>query len=177
MKRLLLLRHAKAERDVPGLDDQARALAPRGREDAVRIGRFLREEVYVADLVLCSTAARTRQTLELLLPELGVRPAVQYLEELYLARRDAILSVIRQARDGAGSLMVVGHNPGLADCAHVLTREPDDRKMRKRYLAMADKFSTGSLAVLDFEVAQWRGVAAGTGELELFVHPKDLQEE
>ena len=177
MKRLFLLRHAKAERDVPGIDDESRALASRGREDAARIGRFLREEAYVADLVLCSTAARTRQTLELLLPELGVRPAVQYLAELYLARRDTILSVIRQARDGAGSLMIVGHNPGLADCAHALTREPDDRKMRKRYLTMAEKFSTGSLAVLDFEIAQWRGVVAGSGELELFVHPKDLREE
>ena len=77
MKRLFLLRHTKAEREVPGIDDEARALAPRGRQDAARIGRFLREEAYVADLVLCSTAAKTRQTLELLLPELGVRPAVQ----------------------------------------------------------------------------------------------------
>ena len=177
MKRLLLLRHAKAEREVPGIDDEARALAPRGREDAARIGRFLREEFYVADLVLCSTALRTRQTLELLLPELGVRPAVQYLPELYLARRDTILSVIRQARDGADSLMIVGQSPGLADCAQALTREPDDRKMRKRYQAMAEKFSTGSLAVLDFEIAQWHGVEAGSGELEIFVRPKDLQEE
>ncbi|MGA7674458.1 MAG: histidine phosphatase family protein [Rhizomicrobium sp.] len=177
MKRLFLLRHAKAERDHPGLDDEARALAPRGREDAARIGRFLREEIYVPDLVLCSTAVRTRQTLELLLPELGMRPALQYLDELYLARPDTILSVIRQVRDGAGSLMIVGHNPGLADCAHALTREPDDRKMRRRYLTMAEKFSTGSLAILDFEIAQWHGVDAGCGDLELFVRPKDLQEE
>jgi phosphohistidine phosphatase len=177
VKRLFLLRHAKAEREEHGIDDESRALAPRGREDAVRIGRFLREEIYVADLVLCSTAVRTRQTLELLLPELGARPAVQYLAELYLARRNTILSVIRQARDGAGSLMIVGHNPGLVECAQALTREPDDRKMRKRYLAMAGKFSTGALAVLDFEIAQWRGVEAGTGDLELFVRPKDLQEE
>ena len=177
MKRLFLLRHAKTERDHPGIGDEARALAPRGREDAARIGRLLREEIYVPDLVLCSTAARTRQTLELLLPELGMCPAVQYLDELYLARSDTILSVIRQARDGAGSLMIVGHNPGLAVCAHALTREPDDRKMRKRYLAMAEKFSPGALAILDFKIAQWHGVKADTGELELFVRPKDLQEE
>jgi phosphohistidine phosphatase len=177
VKRLFLLRHAKAERDVPGIDDETRALTRRGREDAARIGRFLREEAYVADLILCSTALRTRETLESLLPELGVKPAVQYLAELYLARRDTILSVIRQAREGAGSLMIVGHNPGLANCAHELTREPDDRKMRKRYLAMAESFSTGSLAVLDFEIAQWHGVDAGNGELELFVRPKDLPEE
>ena len=177
MKRLFLLRHAKAERDVPGIDDEARVLAPRGRVDASRIGRVLREENHVPDLVLCSTATRTRQTLELLLPELGVHPVVQYLEELYLARPGTILSVIRQTRDGAGSLMIVGHNPGLVDCAQALTREPDDRRMRKLYVAMSEKFSTGALAILDFEIAQWSGVEVETGELELFVRPKDLQEE
>ena len=177
MKRLFLLRHAKAEREGHGSGDEARALTPRGRTDAARIGRFLNKEDTVAGLVLCSTSARTRETLELVLPQLNVQPDVEYLDELYLAEAEAILTLVRGTRDAIGSLMIVGHNPGLADCAHALTREPDDRKMRKRYLTMAEKFSTGSLAMLDFEIAQWRGVVAGTGELELFVHPKDLREE
>lgn len=177
MKRLFLLRHAKAERETPGSDDEARALAPRGREDASRMGRYLCEEVYIPDLVLCSSAVRTKQTLELLLPELGARPAVQYLDELYLARPDTILSLVRQAQDAAGSLMIVGHNPGLADCANALAREPESRAMRKRYLSMMEKFPTGALAVLDFEIAQWRAVAAAAGELEIFMRPKDLRGE
>ena len=177
MKRLFLLRHAKAERDRHGVDDEARVLAPRGREDAARIGRFLNEEVYIADLVLCSTAARTRETLQLILPQISVKPAVQYLDELYMADSDAILDLVRQTRETAGSLMIVGHNPGLEECARSLVRPPDERKLRKRYETMMEKFPTGALAVIDFAAEQWSAIGGWVGELELFVRPKDLQEE
>ena len=177
MKRLFLLRHAKAERDAHGIDDEARALTPRGCEDATRIGRFLNEEVYVADLVLCSTSARTRETLELVLPQLSEQPAVQYLDELYLADCEAILTLVRRTRDTVGSLMIVGHNPGLEECARSLVRPPDDRKLRKRYETLTEKFPTGALAVIDFESERWSAIGGWVGELELFVRPKDLQKE
>ena len=177
MKRLFLLRHAKAERDRPGVDDEARVLAPRGREDAARIGRFLNEEVYLANLVLCSAAARTRETLELVLPQLNAKPAVKYLDELYMADSEAILDLVRQTREATGSLMIVGHNPGLEECARSLVRPPDDRKLRKRYETMMEKFPTGALAVVDFEAEQWSAIGGWVGALELFVRPKDLQEE
>ena len=177
MKRLFLLRHAKAERDGRDVDDEARVLAPRGREDAARIGRFLNEEVYIADQVLCSSAARTRETFALILPQLNVKPAVKYLDELYMADSDVILDLVRTARDATGSLMIIGHNPGLEDCARSLVRPPDDRKLRKRYETMMDKFPTGALAVIDFAAEQWGAIGGWVGELELFVRPKDLQEE
>lgn len=177
MKRLLLLRHAKADREGPGIDDIGRRLAGRGREDAARIGRFMREEVYVPDVVLCSTATRTQETLELLLLELGTRPLVQNRADLYLAKAQAILAAIRGARETAGALMIVGHNPGLEVCARGLTRQPEDRKLLKRYHAMTDKFPTGSLAVIDFDVGRWVDLGPGLGELELFLRPKDLHGE
>lgn len=175
MKRLFLLRHAKANRDAPGIDDISRPLAERGREDAVHMGSFMREEAYIPDLVLCSTSVRTQESLALLLPELGARPLVQYRADLYLAMPEIILASIRRARETAGALMVVGHNPGIEECAHGLAREPTDRKMRKRYQMMTDKFPTGSLAVIDFDVSQWSATGPGEGELELFVRPKDLR--
>jgi phosphohistidine phosphatase len=175
VKRLFLLRHAKANRDTPGIDDINRRLAERGREDAVRMGRFMREEDRIPALVLCSTAVRTQESLALLLPELGAHPLVQYRADLYLARPEIILASIRHARETAGSLMVVGHNPGIEECAQGLAREPVDRKLRKRYQLMSDKFPTGSLAVIDFDVSQWSAIGPGGGELELFVRPKDLR--
>ena len=177
MKRLFLLRHAKASPEKAGLQDDRRALIERGRTDAVRIGSFLRDEVYAPGLVLCSTAVRTRQTLDLVLPELEVAPRVRHLDELYLAKASAILALVRQTPDDEASLMVVGHNPGLEDCARELVRQPSDRKLRKRYEAMVEKFPTSSLAVIDFDVAAWGDVAAKTGELEVFVRPKDLRGE
>ena len=176
MKRLFLLRHAKASRDGPGIRDEDRALAERGREDAAHIGRFMNEEVYAADLALCSTSARTRQTLELVLPQLTVQPTVQYLDELYLASAEAILALIRRTSDATGSLMIVGHNPGLEECARSVVRPPSERRLRKRYETMTDKFPTGSLAAIDFDAERWSAIGGWVGELETFVRPKDLRD-
>lgn len=176
MKRLFLLRHAKASPEEPWIDDAERPLTPKGRSDAVRMGRFLRHEIYVPDVVLCSMAVRTRQTLDLLLPELQASPAVQYLDELYLAKSSAIIDIIRHAPE-TGSLMVVSHNPGLEECAHQLTHRPADRALRKAYDTMSDKYPTGALAVIDFAVARWTEVGPQSGELEMFVRPKDLRDE
>ncbi|HEY0282575.1 MAG TPA: histidine phosphatase family protein [Rhizomicrobium sp.] len=177
MKRLLLLRHAKAERGGHGAGDKLRALAPRGREDAARLGRFLNDEAYIAGLVLCSASARTRETLELILPQIDPKPAVQYLDELYLAEAETILELMRGTREAIGSLMIVGHNPGLEECARSLVRPPAERNLRKRYQMMAEKFPTGSLAVIDFQAERWRAIGGWVGELEIFVRPKDLREE
>jgi phosphohistidine phosphatase len=174
VKRLLLLRHAKAERG--GADDLKRVLEKRGMKDSAHMGRLLREDVYVPDLILSSTSTRTRQTLEHLLPELGTAPKVEYLTELYLAEPEVILSLIRRAPDRVGSLMIVGHNPGLEQCALALASVPLERKLRKRYDAMDEKFPTCALAVIDFQIALWRDVVPGLGELDAFVRPKDLEE-
>jgi len=175
VKRLLLLRHAKAER--AGADDLKRVLEKRGVKDSARMGRFLHDDVYIPDLILSSNSTRTRQTVEHLLPELGATPKIEYLAELYLAEPDAILALIRNAPDTVASLMIVGHNPGLEHCALALASVPLERKLRKRYDTMDEKFPTCALAVIDFEITTWRDVVPGLGELEAFVRPKDLEEE
>jgi phosphohistidine phosphatase len=172
VKRLLLLRHAKAEGQAA--DDHKRALIDRGRKDAVRIGRFLRDEIYIPDLILSSDSKRTRETLDHLLPELGAKVPVQYQHELYLAEPEIILSLIRRAPDKSGVLMVVGHNPGLEQCALALASVPLEKKLRKRYDTMDEKFPTCAVAIMDFEIENWPDVTPGGGELDAFVRPKDL---
>ena len=173
MKRLLLLRHAKAERETA--DDIKRGLEKRGEKDAQRMGRFLREDVYVPDLILCSTSLRTRRTIEFLLPELGTSPRIDYQSELYLAEPEVILSLIRRVSDKVGTLMVIGHNPGLEQLALALAAQPLEKKLRKRYDAMDEKFPTSALAVIDFAVPRWIDLTPGRGELDAFVRPKDLE--
>ena len=173
MKRLLLLRHGKAEGQAS--DDKKRALIARGKTDSTRMGRFLREDAYIPDLVLCSDSVRTRQTLDAVSPELQAKPDVKYLAELYLAEPELILSLIRKANDKYPSLMIVGHNPGLEQCALALASVPLEKKLRKRYDVMDEKFPTCALAVIDFEVEHWRDVTPGRGDLDAFVRPKDLE--
>jgi phosphohistidine phosphatase len=175
VKRLLLLRHAKA---VPGgakIDDHGRALAERGRSDAPKMGRYMRKHEFVPQLVLCSTSKRTAETAELAFAELkDEQPRLEFLEALYLAEPEGILSVLRSRAGDVGSVCVVGHNPGLEACATVLAREPITRKEKDSFDAIEEKFPTGALAVLDFEIRRWRDLVTRTGKLAAFVRPRDL---
>jgi len=172
MKRLFLLRHAKAVPAESGTEDFERTLMLSGMQDAGAMARHLRKNDYSIDLILCSSAARTVQTAELVLHELPCE--IEYRDSLYLAEAGKIAAAVRGAPAGVSSLMVVGHNPGLEACATLLAREPVRRKERIRHEALEEKFPTCALAILDFDVGRWRDVAQGAGKLAEFVRPRDL---
>ncbi len=172
MKRLYLLRHAKAVPADPALDDHARELTMRGMHDAGAIARYIRKNGFQPDLLWVSTSARTRQTADLVLQEIEGR--AEYRETLYLAEPGKILGLIQAASNDITGLMVVGHNPGLEDLAGRLAREPVRRKERNRRDVLEEKFPTAALAVLDFDEDKWRNLKPGEGKLADFVRPKDL---
>jgi phosphohistidine phosphatase len=172
MKRLLLLRHAKAVTDSPG-GDHARVLNARGREDAARMAAFLHSEK--PDRIFCSSAARTMETWQLVALELGSVPQAEFLDGLYLASWKAILNIIRAAPDAAKSLLVIGHNPGLEECALALAHKPDSKDERARGGELHEKFPTCSLALFECDIAHWRELATGANKLTAFVRPKDLK--
>ncbi len=174
MKRLLLLRHAKTEPAGAGIEDHERELTERGRTDAPKLGRYVRDCGYTPDLILSSTSSRTTQTVELVTDALEGTRRIDYLEALYLAEPEIILSIVRLAADTLKSVMVVGHNPGLEQIATLLAREPVKRKERDRFDLIEEKFPTAALAVLDFDVTRWRDIAPGQGMLKDFVRPRDL---
>ena len=172
MKRLFLLRHAKAQPADGGCEDFDRTLMLSGMQDAATMARHLRKSDYRVELILCSSSARTSQTAELVLQEL--ESEIEYRDTLYLAEPAKILAAIRGASTPVSHLMVIGHNPGLEATATLLAREPVRRKERARHEALEEKFPTCALAILDFDVGRWRDVAKGGGKLVDFVRPKDL---
>ena len=172
MKRLFLLRHAKAQPADGSIEDFDRTLMLTGMQDAGAMARYLRKSDYRVNLILCSSSVRTTQTAELVLHELDSE--IEYRENLYLAEASRIVAAVRGAPVSAASLMIVGHNPGLEAAATLLAREPVRRKERARHEALEEKFPTCALAVLDFDVGRWRDVAQGSGKLAEFVRPKDL---
>jgi phosphohistidine phosphatase len=172
VKRLFLLRHAKAVPAESDVEDFDRTLMLSGMQDAGAMARHLHKSDYTVNLILCSSAARTVQTAELVVLELGCE--IEYRDNLYLAEPAKILAAVRAAPAGVAHLMVVGHNPGLESCATLLAREPVRRSERARHEALEEKFPTGALAILDFDVGRWRDVAQGAGKLVDFVRPKDL---
>jgi phosphohistidine phosphatase len=167
MKRLYLLRHAKSSWDDPTLADHDRPLAPRGRRAAKVMAKHLQRNEIAPELVLCSGSRRTRQTLKRIAPGLGDSAEVQIRSELYAASSAELLEVLREQPDEVGSVMVIGHNPGIQDLALNLARGgPEIARVRR-------KFPTGALATLELE-GSWRGLAPGTAELTSFVKPKEL---
>ena len=114
-RRLILLRHAKS--DWPDLPDRDRPLAKRGRRDAPRIGRWLREHGYQPDVVVVSAATRTRQTWDLVAPELGGSPAVRFEPRAYAASAQTLLYLTQELPERYRTALLIGHNPGLSELA------------------------------------------------------------
>ena len=166
-RRLYLLRHAKSSWDDPALADHDRPAggARAARRRAAR--RALRGAAVAPQLVLCSTSARTRETLALL--ELAGEPVVVYERGLYAAPARVLLERLRAIRDDIDSAMLVGHSSGIEDLALLLARGGESLGR------LREKFPTGALASLEFGGA-WRDLDARSARLVEFVTPRALDE-
>jgi phosphohistidine phosphatase len=176
MLTLSLLRHAKSSWDNPALDDFDRPLASRGQKAAPLIGSALAERGLRPDLIICSGAARARQTLALVLEKLGSpTPEVVFDDGIYLAPPELLLARLRAIKKGARGetpkhVMLVGHNPGMEELALMLAGSgPAHDRAR-----MAAKFPTAAVAVFTFDADTWKAVKPGTGRLEHFLSPRQL---
>ena len=166
MRRLLLLRHGKAAW-ADGLDDLERPLTRRGREAAQRMGAYLAEEGLVPDLALVSPARRTEETWRLAKPALAGAHE-RYEQRIYEAPPVRLLAVVRDVEPAVGTLLLVGHNPGLEELLRLLL-PAEERYTHARVRA---KFPTAGLAVVGVTAPSWREVTSGS--LERFVTPRSL---
>ena len=167
LRTLHLLRHAKSSRDA-GVDDADRPLAPRGARAAAALGVYLAQERLVPDLVLCSTARRAVETWERVAAELPRAPTVRRERALYLAAPEDLLARLARVDDAVRSVLLVGHNPGLASLAAALAAS--DREALERI----GKFPTAALATFALGRGGWRALAAHGARLVRFVRPRDL---
>ena len=164
---LYLLRHAKARWAEPGSRDYDRALELSGKADAEQIASAMRLAGHVPDRVLCSGAARARQTWEAASRHLPVSD-IRYIDGLYSSDATGYLEIIRDA-GGNGSVMVVGHNPMMEDLALALSRDGDGDALA----AVAHGFPTAGLAVIRFSTPL-EAIAPEDGYLEEFFAPGNL---
>jgi phosphohistidine phosphatase len=166
MKRLLLLRHAKAVPATEPLLDIDRPLAERGERDARRIGERLRQQQLHPALVLTSPAARALRTAQLVAEAIDYsRDAISLDRRLYLAEPAAILEIIAAQSDAIKTLIVVGHNPGLTELVHTLVPTFD-----------VDDLPTCAVVGLDYvDAMRWRDIATAAAELCYYDFPKNTR--
>jgi phosphohistidine phosphatase len=170
MKTLILMRHAKSAWDDPHQKDIDRPLSTRGQKAAARMGEWLAAEGYRPDVVLCSAARRTRETLDLLRPHLRERVTVEFTRGLYLAGPRDMLNEIGKVPTQAETVMLLGHNPGMGSLAGLLAGSGEEKALAE----MHGKFPTAAIAVLGFNVSRWGDLEPGGGVLRAFMRPRDL---
>jgi len=169
MRFLYLLRHAKSSWADPDLPDHDRPLTPRGERAARRIAGHIRRERIRPGLVLCSTAARARRTLEIIAPAMGDAVPVRVEDGLYGVDAEDLLSRLREVPDEVDAVLVVGHNPGLQELAVELAGDGNAGALRR----LNERFPTGALATLT-TAGHWTELGAGTTRLESLIVPRDL---
>jgi phosphohistidine phosphatase len=170
MRRLFLIRHAKAEPSV-GRDDYERALAERGRDDARRVAEVLSGRDLLPDILIHSGALRTKQTAEIFASEWPRRVQLQEDIALYDATQSMLFARARALSDAHARVGLVGHNPGIGELAVSLAGFGAYPELRR----MAAKYPTCAVAALDFSVEAWDDIEWKSALLALFVTPSELE--
>jgi len=170
-----LLRHLKSDWDDPSLADFDRPLAPRGKASGLLIAPALSMRCPKPDLILCSPARRTYDTLGYILRELTQREApkirVQFDPRIYDTTANQLKELISEIPDTISNILLIGHNPAMLDLAWFFSEDPDQE------LSIYRKFPTGGVASYKLDLESWKNIhnAKGTS-LSLFT-PKTLKRE
>lgn len=169
MKTLILMRHAKSSWNADDRADHDRTLSSRGRDAAPKMGQWLKRQMLRPEMLLCSTAARVSETYALIRPSLPADTPVLEKKKLYMALPREILAEIAKVGADIGTLMVIGHNPGIGSLAHWLAGQGEKQDLAR----IGEEFPTAAIAVIDFDVDSWRDVDGEAGTLRHFATPKD----
>jgi phosphohistidine phosphatase len=165
------LRHAKSAWSDPRLADHDRPLNGRGERAAKAMADHMAQEAPHPDLILCSTALRTRQTLAPLLKRLGPpAPPISLESGLYLASEDVLLGHLQAIADDVATALLIGHNDGIGDLARMLAGSGQAAALANLH----EKYPTGALATFLVPDGPWRALAPGSADLAAFVRPRDL---
>jgi phosphohistidine phosphatase len=157
MKQLLLMRHAKSDWTSPAATDFERPLNSRGERDVPRMAALLKACDMVPQCLLASPALRARQTAEGVGAVLGIKPT--FNPDLYLASLETLVGTLEKQPTELESIMLVGHNPGMAE-------------LLQRLVGGLARLPTAGLALIDFATDRWTDIDKLGGELQWFVNPR-----
>jgi phosphohistidine phosphatase len=167
MKTVYILRHGKAEDSNPH-GDKARNISDKGRQDLQSLLPMLESLPIPADIVLCSTADRTRQTLDILERcHLLEESELYYEDKMYNAHAETLLELLHGLPEDFNSVLFIGHNPGLQEFAMALLGTGDDIDVAN----LSQTLPTSGFVSLCFGEQTWPDIAVSSGHLELFRAP------
>lgn len=164
MKTLLLMRHAKSSWKQEDLPDHERPLNKRGKKDAPMMGKLIHDKELVPQLILSSSALRSRLTADALVESIDFKGPVEYLDDFYMAEPMAYLARLRALPDDLERVMIIGHNPGLEGLVQILSHQ-------------VESLSTSAIAYLVLPIKEWSEISEDTdGDLIELWRPRDFRE-
>lgn len=167
MKTLYVIRHAKSSWDVKTLDDIERPLNERGKRDAPRMAKRLKEKDIHPNLLITSPARRCTSTAKKIAKVLKYpKDAIKVVDKLYHADEDVILEVLNKLKDKHNVVLIFGHNPGLTDFVNSIMSEELD----------IDNVPTCGVVAFQFQAEHWEQVTWGTGKMLFFDYPKSRED-
>jgi phosphohistidine phosphatase len=161
MKTLLLLRHAKSSWKQSGQPDHERPLNKRGKKEAPKVGKYLKENDLIPDLILSSTARRAHDTAQAVADECGFDGQIDLYQDLYLSDTACYLDILHYLPDDAKTALVVGHNPEVEELQTLLTD-------------VSEHMTTAALAVVELPISSWQELSEATdGRLQTLWVPRE----
>ena len=170
MRTLIFLRHAKSSWALPGINDFDRPLNERGNKAAPQMANWLASEGIKLDVIVCSSAKRTRETLAHMQPRLSQEVATILEPNLYLASSATLFECAAKLDDGYETAMLLAHNPGLHDAALSSLTTASRRESGE----MRSRFPTCACAIISLPIDRWSEITTDIGELNAYMTPKGL---
>ena len=162
MKKLILFRHAKSSWKDSAIPDHQRPLNKRGKKDAPRMGEYLQDQGVYLDVILCSTAKRARATAKGFLKEYTFEGDLFYIDDLYQARNDTFITLLKQLPENVDTAMIIGHNPEMEIFLEIICDE-------------YEHMPTASMANIRFLIERWIELSVITsGELMNLWVPREI---
>ena len=155
--KLHLLRHAKTDQNSSTGKDFDRKLLKKGKDQSTEMGKYLKEQNFNPSKIICSTAARTRETITLIQKEHKFISKIEYVDEIYLAEKDKLFSIVSNIF-GSEDVFIIGHNNGLSDLASYLMDDFID-------------LSTCDFVTIQFNIENWNEISKGLGVVIERFHP------
>ena len=163
MRTLYLLRHAKSSWKEPAQADFERPLANRGRKACEIVARMIQDRGLEFDLVLCSTAIRARETIDLVSKYAKLKSELRFDERIYEATVSELLEILSQLENDRKNVLLVGHNPGFEDLLHVFS-------------GADQRFPTAAMAKIKLKISKWSEPFEDKASVDWVVRPKELEQ-
>lgn len=161
MKYLYLIRHAKSKKDSKRANDFDRGLNCRGKKAVLKIAHALKTKKIMPDLILSSSAKRTKKTAKGLARKMGYKKRIIFLDDLYLAGPKTLLQIVQHIRKKHQTVFIVAHNPGITDFANQMMTDNTIKNI-----------PTLGVAALQLPVQKWQECQHKIAKLEFFIYPK-----